>query len=164
MKKNTNCFLLKSLLLILIINLFMVTGCNEQGDKSDSVGAGPTIEDVGNTNIDKDKDEVIKDAIRMSEGIMLRLNDISGITTSMVFINHEAVLVAVRLEDSVELSTELNVAIEEKVYEIYPEAKTIAISDDEYVYESIDKLLRSYKENDPVGELLKDLREILNKL
>lgn len=164
MKKNTNCFLLKSLLLILIINLFMVTGCNEQGDKSDSVGAGPTIEDVGNTNIDKDKDEVIKDAIRMSEGIMLRLNDISGITTSMVFINHEAVLVAVRLEDSVELSTELHVAIEEKVYEIYPEAKTIAISDDEYVYESIDKLLRSYKENDPVGELLKDLKEILNKL
>lgn len=164
MKKNTNGFLLKSLLLIFIINLFMFTGCNEQGDKSDSVGAGPTIEDMGNTNINKDKDEVIKDAIRMSEGIMLRLNDISGITTSMVFINHEAVLVAVRLEDSVELSTELHDAIEEKVYEIYPEAKTIAISDDEYVYESIDKLLRSYKENDPVGELLKDLKEILNKL
>lgn len=164
MKKNTNCFLLKSLLLIFSINLFMFTGCNEQGDKSDSVGAGPTIEDMGNTNINKDKDEVIKDAIRMSEGIMLRLNDISGITTSMVFINHEAVLVAVRLEDGVELSTELHEDIEEKVYEIYPEAKTIAISDDEYVYESIDKLLRSYKENDPVGELLKDLKEILNKL
>lgn len=164
MKKNKNCFLVKCLLLILTINLFMITGCNEQGDKSDSVGAGPTIEDMGNANIDKDKDEVIKDAIRMSEGLMFRLNDISGITTSMVFINHEAVLVAVRLEDGIELSTELRDVISKEVYEIYPEAKTIAISDDEYVYKSIDKLLRSYKENDPVEELLKDLKEIIKEL
>lgn len=164
MKKNKNCFLVKCLLLILTINLFMITGCNEQGDKSDSVGAGPTIEYMGNANIDKDKDEVIKDAIRMSEGLMLRLNDISGITTSMVFINHEAVLVAVRLEDGIKLSTELRDVISKEVYEIYPEAKTIAISDDEYVYKSIDKLLRSYKENDPVEELLKDLKEIIKEL
>lgn len=164
MKKWKNGYLLKSLLLILIINLFIFTGCNEQKKKSDSVGSGPTIEDMGNSNFDKDKDEVIKDAIKMSEGIMLRLNDITGVTTSTVFINHEAVLVALKLDDGVELSPKLREEIEQNVYKIYPEAKTIAVSDDDYVYESIDKLLRSYKENDPVGELLKDLQEILKKL
>lgn len=164
MKKWKNGYLLKSLLLILIINLFIFTGCNEQTEKSDSVGAGPTIEDMGNSNLDKDKDEVIKEAIRMSEGIMLRLNDITGVTTSMVFINHEAVLVALKLDDGVELSPELREEIGQNVYKIYPEAKTIAISDDDYVYESMDKLLRSYKENDTLGELLKDLQEILRRL
>lgn len=157
-------FLRKALFLVFILSLFILTGCNKQIENSESVGAGPTIEDMDNGNNDKDSDEIIADAIRVSEGIMLRLNDIEGINTSIVFINHEAVLVALRLDNEIKLSSELRMEIEHRVYEIYPKAKTIAISDDEDVYESISKLLRSYKENNPVGELLKDLQEILKKL
>ena len=157
-------FLRYVLYIAIIISLCILTGCDKKEEKNHSVGASPTIEDMSNSSSDKDKEEVIGDAIKMSEGIMLRLNHIEGINSSMVFINHEAVLVALELDDGIELSSSLKMEVQKLVYEIYPEVKTIAISDDDYVYESMSKLLRSYKENSPIGELLKDLKEILKSL
>lgn len=150
--------------LVLIISLSILTACNEQDKENDSVGASPTIEEMSNPDSNKARDEVIRDAIKMSERIMSKLDEVYEIDTSMVFINHEAVLVALKLNDGIELSDELRNDIEKIVYTIYPEAKNIAVSDDDYVYESIAKLLRSYKENDPLGEFLKDLEEIIKSI
>lgn len=159
-------FFIKGLVLVLIWSLFIFTGCAEDEKKINNIGAGPTIEEMGNHNKDKDKDrvEVIEDAIRMSETIMASLNSIEDVETAIVFINHEAVLVALKLNYGVELSKDLKENIEAKIYEIYPEAKTVAMSNDEYVYESISKLLKSYKENDQLGEFIKDLKEIIQDL
>lgn len=150
--------------LVLIISLSILTSCNKNEQEIDNVGAGPTIEEVTDNKSSKDKSEIIEEAIKKSEQIIRGLNSIGGISSSMVFINHEAVLVAVKLEKDIELSKVLRNKIEENVYNVYPEAKNIAISCDEYVYESISKLLTSYKKNDQVGELLKDLQEILKDL
>lgn len=161
MKLSKQGLIKRTVIFLVIINLVIFISCGCEKKKSDSIGSGPTIEDMSNTDNEKEQDQVFEDAIKMSEGVMLRLNSIEGIKSSMVYINHEAVLIAVKLSDNIILSGEIKAEIEKKVYDIYPEAKTIAISDDEYVYESISKLLRSYKENDPMGEFIKDLQEIL---
>lgn len=147
---------------IIIINLVFLVGCNDERNEDDKVGAGPTIENMNQVGNNKDKDDIIEDAIMMSEEIMRKIDKIDGIDSSMVYINHEAVLTAVRLSNNEYLSDEIRNQLEETIYKVYPNAKTIAISDDEYVYESISRLLRSFKENDPVGELKKDLEEIIN--
>ncbi len=164
MKLSIRWLIRNTVIFLVIINLLILTSCGGEKKKSDSIGSGPTIEDMSNTDNEKEKDEVFEDAIRMSEGVMVSLNSIKGIKSSMVYINHEAVLIAVKLSDNIRLSGELEAEIKAKVYDIYPESKTIAISDDEYVYKSISKLLRSYKENDPMGEFIKDLQEILKDL
>ena len=146
---------------IIIINLVFLVGCNDERNEDDKVGAGPTIENMNQVGNSKDKEDIIEDAIMMSEEIMRKIDKIDGIDSSMVYINHEAVLTAVRLSNNKYLSEEIRSQLEETIYKVYPNAKTIAISDDEYVYESIARLLRSFKANDPVDELKKDLQEII---
>lgn len=150
------------ILFIIIINLVFLVGCNDERNEDDKVGSGPTIEDMNQVGNSKEKGDIIKDAIMMSEEIMRKIDKIDGIDSSMVYINHEAVLTAVRLSNDKYLSDEIRNKLEETIYRIYPNAKTIAISDNEYVYESISRLLRSFKENDPLDELKKDLQEIIN--
>lgn len=164
MKLSIRFLLTGFILLVISISLLVFVGCGNEEQKGDNVGAGPTIEDMSNSDTKQDKDEVVEDAIRMSEEIMKRLDSIKVIESSMVYINHEAVLVAVKLENGAALSKELEDDIKDQVYDIYPQAKTIAISDDDYVYTSISRLLKTFKENDPIGELIKDLQEILKSL
>lgn len=164
MKRCKQGVIRSSIMFLVIINSFIFTSCGGETKKSDSIGSGPTIEDISNADIEKEEKKVFEDAIKMSEKIMASINSIEEIKSSMVYINHESVLVAVSLRDNNKLLEDLEEKIKVKIYDIYPKGKTIAISDDDYVYESISKLLRSYKENDPMGEFKKDLQEILKNL
>ena len=96
---------------------------------------------------------------------MARVEEVPEIESAVAFINHESVLVALKLKENYDnISPELRIEVEKIVREIYSGSKTIAISNDKYVYESISKLLKSFKENKPFEELKKDLEEIIEKM
>lgn len=87
------------------------------------------------------------------------------VESAVVYINHESVLVALKLQEEHEdVPSALRNTIEMKVKDIYSKAKTIAISGDEYVYKSISKLLKSFKEDKPLEEFKKDLEEIIKQM
>lgn len=150
--------------ILIIVNLYVLTGCQDQNNKSNNVGSGPTIESITDLDSTKDESEVIKEAIKMSENIMEKIDEINAIDKNVVYINHESVLVAVKVKNASEFTENLRSEIGKCVNDTYKGAKTIAISDDEYVYESISRLMKSYKDDDPMGELLKDLNEIIKNL
>ncbi|MEG1257051.1 YhcN/YlaJ family sporulation lipoprotein [Clostridium sp.] len=148
---------------ILIIATVILIGCNKDKKSGDTTGAGPTIEDMDNNPIDKD--ETIKDAIATCERVMDKVQLIDGIESAVVFINHESVLVALKLEENYEsITSTLKNEINIKVKEVYPKAKTIAISKDEYVYESISRLLKGFKEDKPIDELKRDIEQIIKDM
>ncbi len=160
MKGKINDILLFIVVLLIIVTVVLM-GCNSK--KSDTVGAGPTIEDMSDEPIDKEME--IRNAISTCERIMVNVEEIPEIQSSVTYINHESVLVALKLKKNYNnISPELRMEVEKKVNDIYSNAKTIAISDDEYVYESIAKLLKSFKENKPFEEFKKDLEEIIENM
>lgn len=162
MKGKINDILLFIVVLLIIVTVVLM-GCNSNSKKSDTVGSGPTIEDMGDEPIDKEVE--IRNAIYTCERIMANIEKIPEIQSSVTYINHESVLVALKLKENYNnISPELRMEVEKKVKDIYSNAKTIAISDDEYVYESIAKLLKSFKENKPFEELKKDLEEIIENM
>jgi ABC-type Fe3+-hydroxamate transport system substrate-binding protein len=162
MKGKINDILLFIVVLLIIVTVVLM-GCNSNSKKSDTVGSGPTIEDMSDEPIDKEVE--IRNAIYTCERIMANIEEIPEIQSSVTYINHESVLVALKLKENYNnISPELRMEVEKKVKDIYSNAKTIAISDDEYVYESIAKLLKSFKENKPFEELKKDLEEIIENM
>lgn len=162
MKGKINDILLFIVVLLIIVTVVLM-GCNSNSKKSDTVGAGPTIEDMSDEPIDKEVE--IRNAISTCERIMASIEEIPEIQSSVTYINHESVLVGLKLKDNYNnISPELRMEVEKKVKDIYSNAKTIAISDDEYVYESIAKLLKSFKENKPFEEFKKDLEEIIKNM
>ncbi len=162
MKGKINDILLFIVVLLIIVTVVLM-GCNSNSKKSDTVGAGPTVEDMSDEPIDKEVE--IRNAIYTCERIMANIEEIPEIQSSVTYINHESVLVALKLKDNYNnISPELRMEVEKKVKDIYSNAKTIAISDDEYVYESIAKLLKSFKENKPLEEFKKDLEEIIENM
>ncbi|KEZ87578.1 hypothetical protein IO99_04740 [Clostridium sulfidigenes] len=162
MKGKINDILLFIVVLLIIVTVVLM-GCNSNSKKSDTVGAGPTVEDMSDEPIDKEVE--IRNAISICERIMADIEEIPEIQSSVTYINHESVLVALKLKDNYNnISPELRMEVEKKVKNIYSNAKTIAISDDEYVYESIAKLLKSFKENKPFEEFKKDLEEIIENM
>ncbi len=162
MKGKINDILLFIVVLLIIVTVVLM-GCNSNSKKSDTVGAGPTVEDMSDEPIDKEVE--IRNAISTCERIMANIEEIPEIQSSVIYINHESVLVALKLKKNYNnISPELRMEVEKKVKDIYSNAKTIAISDDEYVYESIAKLLKSFKENKPFEEFKKDLEEIIENM
>ena len=162
MKGKINDILLFIVVLLIIVTVVLM-GCNSNSKKSDTVGASPTVEDMSDEPIDKEVE--IRSAISTCERIMANIEEIPEIQSSVTYINHESVLVALKLKDNYNnISPELRMEVEKKVKDIYSNAKTIAISDDEYVYESIAKLLKSFKENKPFEEFKKDLEEIIENM
>jgi len=162
MKGKINDILLFVVVLLIIVTVVLM-GCNSDSKKSDTVGAGPTIEDMRDEPIAKE--EEIRNAISTCERIMAKVEEIPEIQSSVTFINHESVLVALKLNENYNnISPELRMKVEKKVKDIYSNAKTIAISDDEYVYESVAKLLKSFKQNKPFEEFKKDLEEIIESM
>ncbi|WP_346877493.1 MULTISPECIES: YhcN/YlaJ family sporulation lipoprotein [unclassified Clostridium] len=162
MKGKINDILLFIVVLLIIVTVVLM-GCNSNSKKSDTVGAGPTVEDMSDEPIDKEVE--IRNAISTCERIMADIEEVPEIQSSVTYINHESVLVALKLKDNYNnISPELRMEVEKKVKDIYSNAKTIAISDDEYVYESIAKLLKSFKENKPLEEFKKDLEEIIENM
>lgn len=162
MKGKINDILLFIVVLLIIVTVVLM-GCNSNSKKSDTVGASPTVEDMSDEPIDKEVE--IRSAISTCERIMANIEEIPEIQSSVTYINHESVLVALKLKDNYNnISPEIRMEVEKKVKDIYSNAKTIAISDDEYVYESIAKLLKSFKENKPFEEFKKDLEEIIENM
>jgi len=162
MKGKINDILLFIVVLLIIVTVVLM-GCNSNSKKSDTVGASPTVEDMSDEPIDKEVE--IRNAISTCERIMANIEEIPEIQSSVTYINHESVLVALKLKDNYNnISPELRMEVEKKVKDIYSNAKTIAISDDEYVYESIAKLLKSFKGNKPFEEFKKDLEEIIENM
>jgi len=162
MKKKMNDILLFVVVLLIIVTVVLM-GCNMDNKKSDTVGAGPTIEDMSDEPIAKE--EEIRNAIATCERVMSKVEEIPEVESAVTFINHESVLVGLKLKENYNnISPELRMKVEERVKDTYSDAKTIAISNDEYVYESIDKLLKSFKENKPFQEFKKDLEEIIEKM
>ena len=162
MKGKINDILLFIVVLLIIVTVVLM-GCNSNSKKSDTVGASPTVEDMSDEPIDKEVE--IRNAISTCERIMANIEEIPEIQSSVTYINHESVLVALKLKDNYNnISPEIRMEVEKKVKDIYSNAKTIAISDDEYVYESIAILLKSFKENKPFEEFKKDLEEIIENM
>ncbi len=162
MKGKINDILLFIVVLLIIVTVVLM-GCNSNSKESDTVGAGPTIEDMSDEPIDKEVE--IRNAISTCERIMVNVEEIPEIQSSVTYINHESVLVALKLKENYNnISPELRMEVEKKVKDIYSNAKTIAISNDEYVYDSIAKLLKSFKENRPFEEFKKDLEEIIENM
>ncbi len=162
MKQNIHDVVL-FVIVLLIITTVVLVGCNSDKKTGDTIGAGPTVEDMNNTPIDEE--ETINEAILTCEKIMAEVEKLPEVESAVVYINHESVLVALKLQDEYEnVPFTLRNAIEIKVKDIYSKAKTIAISGDEYVYKSISKLLKSFKEDKPVEEFKKDLEEIIKQM
>jgi YhcN/YlaJ family sporulation lipoprotein len=162
MKRKISDILLFVVVLLIIVTVVLM-GCNGDNKKSDTVGSGPTTEDMSNEPIAKEDE--IRNAIYTCETIMEKVEDIPAVESAVTLINHESVLVALKLKENYDnISPELRMEVETKVKDTYSNAKTIAISDDEYVYESIAKLLKSFKENKPFEEFKKDLEEIIEKI
>lgn len=160
--KKINDILLYVVVLLIIITVVLM-GCNSDNKKSDTIGAGPTVEDISDEPIAKE--EEIRNAIATCERIMARVEEVPEVESAAAFINHESVLVALRLKENYDnISPELRIEVEKIVREIYSGTETIAISNDKYVYESISKLLKSFKENKPFEEFKKDLEEIIEKM
>lgn len=150
---------------ILILTVCIITGCinNDKDTGGDITSSSPTTEDREDGL--KEKDQVIDNAIAVGERIRLAVEKLDGVENSMVYINHESVLVAVELEDqSLEISYELRNDIYDIVYQKYEKAKIIAISNDNDAYQSVSRLVRSYKENDDFKLFLRDMKEIVDKV
>lgn len=158
---------IQDILLFIVVMLIIVTvvlvGCNSDDKSGDTTGSGLTVEDMDNMPIDEK--ETIKVAIATCEKVIAEVETILGVKSAVVFINHESVLVALRLDDNYEeISSTLKNEINMKVKGVYPKAKTVAISKDEYAYESISKLLKGFKEDKPVDELKRDIEEIIRDM
>ncbi|MEG2289509.1 MAG: YhcN/YlaJ family sporulation lipoprotein [Clostridium sp.] len=148
------------ILVMLIIGTVILIGCKNDKKTGDTTSSGPSVEELDNKPIHKK--ETIKIAIRTCEEIVEELESMDEIESAVVFINHESVLVALKLEESHEnITSDLRNKIEIEVKKIYLNAKTIAISKDEYVFESISRLIKSFKEDKTSEELKKDIEEII---
>ncbi len=148
------------IILVFIFLLAMFTGCS--GDEEDITSSEPSVENMENDSSDRDLS--IEKAIRVCEEIRKSIEDIIGVNEASVYINHESVLVALRMDSGYEINTALRDEIGDMVKEMYPMERTISISDDPEVYRSISRLVKSFKENNEGKELLQDLKEIIKNL
>lgn len=149
--------------IFLIVCLSMVTGCSTSQETNDSTSSSPTVEELENNS--KNKDQVIKEAIEVCEQVKIKVEALEEIDTAMIYINHESVLVALRLEnEETQVSEELKERVKHQVKVVYPKAITIAISNDPEVYQSISKLVRTFKENNMMNEFIRDIKEIIDRL
>lgn len=149
--------------IFLIVCLGIFTGCGASQVTNDSTSSSPTVEELENNS--KNKDQVIKEAIEVCEQVKIKVEALEEIDTAMIYINHESVLVALKLEkEGVQISNEIRERVKLQVKAVYPKAITIAISNDPEVYQSISKLVRTFKENNMMNEFIRDIKEIIDRL
>lgn len=161
MKINMSKKMTLLMTLIFFTSIF-ITGCNKD-EKGEITSSGPTIEDMENSSLDKNI--TIKRAIKSGVEIEHYLKESEEIDEAQVYINHEAVLVALKLKNDEDIiSSNTKNEIKNKIMEIYPMARTIAISSDREVYESISRLVKTFKENDSKQEFIRDIKEIISNL
>jgi len=101
MKGKINDILLFIVVLLIIVTVVLM-GCNSNSKKSDTVGAGPTVEDMSDEPIDKEVE--IRNAISTCERIMADIEEIPEIQSAVTYINHESVLVALKLKKKLRTS------------------------------------------------------------
>lgn len=159
MERKYNAVL--SIFMALFMASVILFGCARANNnmKNNSEEQGQSSE---NSTTEKDSNS---DSILLGKKISQGLKDIEGIDKATVFIKESTALVGVAMKDGAEeITDDLRKKIEEKVKEISPKIKKVAITADKELLENLDEMTNDFMNGKTFEELKKDLSEIMDKL
>jgi YhcN/YlaJ family sporulation lipoprotein len=150
-----------SIFMALFIGSVILFGCAKSNNNTkDNSGEQGQSSENGTTQKDSNSDSIL-----LGKMISQGLKDIEGIEKATVFIKESTALVGVAMKDgAVEITDDLRKKIEEKVKEISPKIKKVAITADKELLENLDEMTNDFMNGKTLEELKKDLSEIMDKL
>jgi spore cortex protein len=159
MEKKYNTIL--SIFVALFIGSVILFGCAKSNNETESNNQekGQSTENAVN------KKDSNSDSILLGKKISQSLQEIEGVEKATVFIKETTALVGIVIKDgSQEVTKEVREKIEQKVKDISPEIRKVAITADKELFESLNSMANDFMNGKTLEELKKDLKEIMEKL